>query len=241
MLATTEPLSSAAPRADTARPFVQAVWRAVTWKGLLVAQALGLAIAVLAHLRHGTRLPPHDLRAHIFSNAVGAFLVMLAVLTADEALRRRVRFWGAYPAALFTVSAAAAIAQWCLQQWPAVALAETGRPLAAAVSVGLSVFTLGGLAILAYINRQSAERVLQGVRAAELERVEIERRLIDSRLAAAQTQIDPQRVFRQLAEVRDLYAGVRPGADEKLEALIQQLRASVSQRVDATWPREIQA
>lgn len=240
MLATTEPPLPAAPRAAAPSPFVRAVWRAVTWKGLLVVQAFGLAFAVLWHLRHGASPPPHDLRSHFVSNAVSASLVMLAALGADEALRRRVRLWCAYPVALFAASAAAAIGQWCLQQWPAVAFPEAGSPLAAAVSTGLSVFTLGGLAILAYINRQSAERVLQGVRAAELERVGVERRLIESRLAAAQAQIDPNAVFRQLAQIRNLYASARPGADESLEALIQELRASVPRHVGITRPREVE-
>jgi hypothetical protein len=237
MLATSERMLSGPSGAEAPAPLVRAVWRAVTWKGLLIVQALGLAFAVLWHLRHRTP-PPHDLLSHIVSNVVGALFVMLAALSADEALRRRVRFWCAYPVALFSACGAAIFVQWCLQQWPAVARAEGAGPLAAAVEFGFMVFPLGGLAILAYINRQSAERVLRGVRIVELERVEVERRLIESRLAAAQAQIDPEAVFRQLAEIRNLYAGARPGADEKLEALIQELRASVAQRVDVTGPRE---
>ena len=66
----------------------------------------------------------------------------------------------------------------------------------------------------------------------------VERRLIESRLAAAQAQIDPERVLRHLAEIRNLYASARPGADERLEALIQELRASVAQGVDVIQPRE---
>ena len=212
------------------------MWRAVTWKGLLAVQALGLAFAVLWHLRHGVQPPPRDLPAHIVSNAFGALFVMLAALAADEALRRGVRFWCAYPLALLAASGAITIVQWRLQSSPAVAFAEAGRPLTVAVSIGLSLFTLGGIGMLAYINRQSAERILRGVRAAELERVGVERRLIESRLAAAQAQTDPERVFRQLAEIRDLYASARPGADERLEALIQELRASVAQGVDVIQP-----
>jgi hypothetical protein len=238
MPATSESLLPAAPRSDAPPPFVRAVWRAVTWKGLLAVQGMGLAFAVLWHLRHGARPPPHDWPAHIVSNAVGALLVMLAALIADETLRRGVRFWCAYPLALFAASGAAAIVQWCLQQWPALAFAESGGPLAVAVAIGFSVFTLGGLAMLAYINRQSAERMLQGVRAAELDRVRVERRLIEARLAAAQARIDPGAVFRQLAEVRDLYASARPEADEKLESLIRELRANVAQGVDVSRPRE---
>jgi len=217
---------------------VRAVWRAVTWKRLLTVQALGLAFAVLWRVPHGVQPPPHDLPAHIVSNAVGALFVMLAALAADEAVRHRVRLWFAYPAALLAASGATTVVQWCLQSWPAVAFVEGGAPLAVAVAIGLNVFTLGGLGLLAYTNRQSAERMLQGIRAAELEWVGVERRLIEARLAAAQAQIDPERVFRQLAEIRNLYAGARPGADERLEALIQELRASVAQGVDVTRAHE---
>jgi hypothetical protein len=237
VLTTTEPLFSE-PRADTPPSFVRAVWRAFTWKGLLATQALGLTFAVLWHLRHGARLPPHDLPAHIASNSVMAFFVMVAALSADEALRRRVPFWCAYSVALFAASGAAAIAQWCLQWWPIIAFADSESPLAAALSIGFDVLSLGGLAILVYMNRQSAERVMQGVRAAELDQVRVERRLIESRLAATQAQIDPNVVFRQLAQIRNLYANARPAADERLEALIQELRASMAQRVDLSRPRE---
>ena len=237
MLATSELLVSAAPHADAPRRYMRAVWNAVTWKGLLAVQALALAFAVLWHLRHGSRPPPHDLPAHIVSNAVGALFVMLAALAADEALRRGIRFWCAYPLALFAASGTAALVQLCVQRWPAVAFAEGGSPVSVALAIGLNVIMLGGLGMLAYINRQSAERVLLGVRAAELERVRVERRLIESRLAAAQAQIDPDAVFRQLAEIRNLYASARPAADEKLEALIHNLRASVAQRVEVTRPR----
>ena len=238
MRATSKPPFSAAPRTAAGPPFGLAVWRAVTWKGLLAVQALALAFATLWHLRHGVQQPPHDWLSHVVSNAVGALFVMLAALAADEAVHRRVPFWCAYPLALLAASGASTIVQWSLQSWPAVAFAEGGTSLAFAVSIGLGVFTLGGLGMLAYTDRQSAERMLQGVRAVELERVGVERRLIESRLAAAQAQIDPERVFRQLAEIRHLYASAGPGADERLETLIQELRASVAQGVDVTQARE---
>lgn len=238
MLAPTEPLLSAARDPDVPAPFVRAVSRTVTWKALLAVQALALAFAVLAHLRHGAHPPPKDLPAHAASYAVGALFVMLAALAADEALRRRVRFLCAYPVALFAAAGAAAIVQWGLQSWPPLAFEEAGSSLEVAVTIGLDVIMLGGLGMLAYINRQSAERVLQGVRSAELDRVRVERRLIEARLAAAQAQIDPEAVSLQLAEIRNLYASARPGADERLEALIQELRASVAHDGDVAGPRE---
>lgn len=201
-------------------------------------QGLGLAFAVLWHLRHGARPPPHDLPAHIVSNAAAAVFAMLAALAADEALTRRVRFWCAYPIALLAASALAAIVQWCLQCWPAVALSEWGSPSVVAMTVGLDVFMLGGLGMLAYINRQSTERMLQGVRAAELDRLRVERCLIESRLAATQARIDPDAVLRHIAGIRSLYADARPEADQGLEALIQELRARLAQGAGVTRPQQ---
>jgi hypothetical protein len=225
-------------RARTVLPFVRAVSSAVTWKGSLAAQALALAFALLWHLRHGAKFPAHDLTAHIAGNAVSTLFVTIAALAADEALRRRVHFWSAYLMAALASSIAAAVWQWCAQHWAVTELVEDGTPLAAAIANGFRVFTLGGLGILAYINRQSAERVLQGVRALELERLDVERRLIDARLAAAQSHVDPQAVLEQLAQIRGLYDIGRPTADEKLEGLIQELRENVLQRMETNRSRE---
>ncbi len=48
-----------------------------------------------------------------------------------------------------------------------------------------------------------------------------------SRLAAAGARLDPAAVRAQLAQIRDLYAAARPGAEEKLAALIRDLEESV--------------
>jgi sensor histidine kinase YesM len=78
------------------------------------------------------------------------------------------------------------------------------------------------------VNRRSAQRILEGVRGAELKRVQIERRLTESRLATAQAQIDPHILTRSLTEVRNLYKRGSPEADLELDALIQRLQATVT-------------
>jgi hypothetical protein len=86
----------------------------------------------------------------------------------------------------------------------------------------------GGFAMLAYVNRRSAQRILEGVRQAELRRVQIEQRLTESRLATAQAQIDPHILSSSLTQVRDLYKQGSPDADLELDALIRRLQATVT-------------
>jgi hypothetical protein len=82
---------------------------------------------------------------------------------------------------------------------------------------------------MAYLQRQNAQRLLEGVRTAELARLQVERDITESRLAATQAQVDPEAVLKQLATIRDLFCVGHPDAAEALEALIRMLRAGVTQ------------
>lgn len=212
--------------------------------GLAVALARYLQqrsadVAMLAYLQaRGESTPLHLLNSHFIITSVGAVFVTFAALAADEALRRGVRMVRAYSLALLAASCVTAIVQWHLRSWLGVDYPPgAGVPIVRLVLVAIDVSLLGGLAMLAYLNRQSAQRMLAGVRTAELERVQIERRLIESRLAAAQAHIDPGSLLGQLAEIRTLYGAAQPAAEARLETLIQELRATVAQSVAATVPR----
>jgi hypothetical protein len=78
--------------------------------------------------------------------------------------------------------------------------------------------------MLAYHNRRRATQILEGIRAAELKHVELERHLIESRLATVQAAIDPGALFASLASIRNLYATSAPSADRELDRLIEDLR-----------------
>jgi selenocysteine lyase/cysteine desulfurase len=54
----------------------------------------------------------------------------------------------------------------------------------------------------------------------------------------AQAQSAPAAVLRQLTEVRNRYGAARPAADNKLEELIHDLRASVARGLAANAPPE---
>jgi len=92
-------------------------------------------------------------------------------------------------------------------------------------SDAVNVILLGGIALLAFYNHLSVERILQSVRTAELKRVRLERELIESRLATAQAQIDPRTLFDSLARIRNLYGSSPSEADRALQDLIETLRS----------------
>jgi hypothetical protein len=223
--------------------FARAVLRAINWRMVLLTQSIGVLVALARSLQQRTAdvamlnhvqgqagfTPFHFLNSHFIVTGVGALCVLLAALAAEEAMRRGARLLPAFAAALAAASIATAILQWCvraclhLDYAPAAAV-----PLVRLALVALDTALLGGLALLAYLNRQSAERMLQGVRTAELDRIHAERRLIDARLASARAQIDPGSLLQQLAAIRDLYRATRADADAQLETLIQQLRGRVT-------------
>ena len=202
--------------------FAAAVLRGIGWRAVLLTQLLGAALALQYWLEAAGPGQPRLLPVLIVQ-ALCALCVMLAALAADQAVRRGRGIWRSFVMALAGITAAAAGIQWAVNGWLGVVSADHGYG-----QFQYFAFSAGGwsAAMLAYLNRQSAERILAGVRGDELQRLGAERRLLTSRLAAAQVQIDPAAVLRRLADVRDLYAARCPEADDRLDQLITQLRDS---------------
>jgi len=198
----------------------------LTWRAVLLTQSLGLVFALYPWLQRWNRPDQPSLLLNIVEQAFAALLVMLAAFTADEAVRRGWSVWRAFVVVLLCASIINVIAQALLHDafgvpGPVHGLASTLRNL-------FNIGSLWGTALMVYLNRQSACRLLARLRAGELERAQAERRLVASRLAAVEAQIDPAAVLRQLAEVRDLFAAGRPEADEHLNTLITGLRETVA-------------
>ena len=57
------------------------------------------------------------------------------------------------------------------------------------------------------------------------------RQIVDSRLAAAEAQIDPAMLFRALGEIKGGFERSEPEVEEKLNRLIQTLRAALARTV----------
>ena len=86
----------------------------------------------------------------------------------------------------------------------------------------------GGLAAAVYQSRHRHARMLGVLRAAELSRETLQRRLADARLAALQARIDPEFLFQTLTKLEQLYEADPPGADRLLEELIVFLRGALA-------------
>jgi hypothetical protein len=218
----------------TAAGFIRAVLAAMTWRAFLFAALLGLCVEASRYIKFLNNAPPNYLLSGLVITQLGTLCVLLAVLAGDEAVRRGTSAWFAYTVSLLTASIVTAFSQWYVRGWFHLftVVNRPGVPVRVQytmiIFVACDVLMFGGFAMLAYVNRRGAQRILEGVRSAELKRVQIERRLTESRLATAQAHIDPHILTRSLTAVRDLYKQGSPDADLELDALIQRLQATVT-------------
>jgi hypothetical protein len=101
-----------------------------------------------------------------------------------------------------------------------------GRWLFIGAGIHMSVYC--SLGLLAFMNQRAADRVLEGVRRAELRRVRLDQQLVESRLATAEAQIDPKMLLGALGEIKRGFEGRAPDAEQNLNALIQSLRDALA-------------
>jgi len=146
-----------------------------------------------------------------------SLLVLLAVVGAEEAERHGVKTLRAFSLALLAACCAIALIRAAAPAW-------VSGTIGPAYDGVIEAWIYGGIAMIAYLNRRSAIRMLEGVRTAELNCVQSERYLIDSRLAAFRAQIDQPAFFAAMTDIRDAYDQNLLDAGERLDALIQQLR-----------------
>jgi LytS/YehU family sensor histidine kinase len=106
---------------------------------------------------------------------------------------------------------------------------------------GVHAVIVCGLATYAYASRRSAVHRMAALRAMQLGRADMERRVLESRLAAVQARVEPQLLLDTLARVERLYAIDGDGADRLLRELTTYLRAAIPQADDpaSTVSREI--
>jgi hypothetical protein len=221
-------------RARHALGFIRAVSASITWRNLLTAWALGFAVFLVRQFQNGAHAPPNFPISGLVITNLGAMFVLLAALSADEAIRRGAPPWLAYLLSLMTASALTAVSQFYMRAWFHLytSVNQPGVPIAVQrthmIYVACDVMVFGGFAMLAFLNSRSSVRVLEGVRGAELRRVQLERQLTASRLAVTRARIDPGALFETLGEIRNLYALSAPQADLRMDELIQRLQATVT-------------
>ena len=212
------------------------MWHGMTWRRILLTQAIvALAVTVESHEYHllGTWMGHPSLQYVAMS--VSAFALLAMTLYADERVNRGARARLVYPITVILAFPLTFIITGTVQQIYYVllrlpqAVAQAHRWVFISTAEDIAVICAFGMVI--YMNRRSAERMLERVQAAELKRVQLEGQLIESRLATAEAQVDPQMLFSALAEIRDGFRSSLPNADVKLDELVQHLRGALARTV----------
>lgn len=213
------------------KPYLRAAWNSFTWRRVLLTQVIGLAVAFLMSLDwgyFGESLGHVSL--HFVTMSAYAFLLLPVAFCADEAIARGARPIVVYVILLVFVNQALAAAlcaatQWIYTQifaipWPSKywGFTDASGHFSVPSSLGLLIF----------LNGRATERMLEGVRSAELRRVKLDQQLVASRLATAEAQIDPQMLFGELAEIKRGLEDSQPDAEQRLNDLIQTLRTALA-------------
>jgi hypothetical protein len=208
------------------RSFIRAVASSVTWRAVLLTQSLGVLFALTPWLEQWQHTSPDYLTLKLIHQALAAAFLMFAAFAGDEAVRRGWSVWHAFFVVLLGASTAMAIAEWIIT--PMALFRDPHGLLERTVSAFFGMGAVWGTALLVYLNRQSAARLLSSLRGDELERAQAERRLIAAGITAVEVQMDPAAVSRQLQGLRNLYVVNDPGAEACLESLINNLREKVA-------------
>jgi sensor histidine kinase YesM len=212
-------------------PYLRAAWNSFTWRRVLLTQVVGLAVAYLMSLDWGYfGESTGHVSIHFATTSAYAFLLLPVAFCADAAIARGAKPIVVYVVLLVFVNQALAAAlcaamQWIYMQifaipWPSKVwgFTEASGHFSVPSSLGLLIF----------LNGRATERMLEGVRSAELRRVKLDQQLVESRLATAEAQIDPQMLFGELAAIKLGLDKSQPEAEKKLNDLIQTLRTALA-------------
>lgn len=213
------------------------------WIGVLKLQLLGQLVTMVISIS----VPPEVglwmgyTSVQYPAMVLTVFLVVATGLIADRAIERGEREWLAYGSAVMMAMPMAFVAATLTQLIYLLFITlPAGTPDRFWYSTLMGSFmpgALGVFGILVYANRRTADRMLEKFRIAELRRARLERQLADSRLAAAEAQIDPVMLLRELGSVRAQYAVDSDRAQEQLNALIRKLRTAMSRTTSVEGQR----
>jgi hypothetical protein len=212
--------------------YLAAVWSAMTWRRVLITQALGQTAAILTTLEWGYYGDfMHHRSLHFVCMSAYVLCLLPVALGAEEAIRRGARTRLVYPALLLVNPVlGCCVALVTLQlylAWFHIPLLK-GPDSWGFVEGGIHMSVYTSFGLLIFMNQRTTDRMLEAVRGAELKRVELDRQLIESRLATAEAQIDPRLLLVVLADVKHGFERSEPDAERKLDDLIHTLRKALA-------------
>lgn len=236
--------TAAAPTKSLSRTAACEVLRSIagrlTWK--VVGATFAIAIALQAWFAIEFALLSQEASQHdgarAASNLLMAYGVMLATLVADEAVDRGAKRLRAYGWAVITGSAVAAVTQLLVQRWlpwgtDTGAAGNLLTDIAQAASVFFEYLLWAAIIVMVYANRRTALLASARMNAAQVQRAELQRRMLESQLQALQARVEPQFLFGTLVQMRESY-DINPAQGAQIaDDLIVYLRAALPQMRDS--------
>ena len=222
--------------------FLRSALRPLRWRTLLAVEVLGQCAILVESTEDalfGTWLGHPSL--HYASMALNVLLLLPAALVADALVARGARERYVYTLAVLATWPVAFVStgtmEWVYLRLFPVAPGAPNLFWKAAFETSNHMYIYGAFALLVYFNQRMADRLLENFRDAELRRVTLEQQLAASRLAAAEAQVDPRRLFDDLARIREEFADDKPHAEDSLNDLIQSLRTAMGRTREVDAPR----
>ncbi len=234
----------------TLTAFGGAALKAASWRLVLGAQAIALAVATARFFERrsvdvtqigflfarvgSTRA--HFPDAQFIVAPLAATFLLVSALAAKEAMRRGASLNTCVLLGVGTASIATAVAQWYIRSLLGGQFAPiTNRPLLAMAVVAVDVAMLGTLFTVAYLKHDAEREILYEVRQAEWQRVELDRHRLESSIAMSRAIVDPHWLSAEIKEIWDLYGTGASTAETRLDALIDELRRRVSPGAIPKW------
>ena len=204
--------------------FARDVARAFTWRRLLLIEAVFVVVDTIANF---VMVFPDGLAVlRLVIGHTMAFSMVLSVTIGDQAVARGVRTFAAYALPLALTSYVGAH----VQSWILIALGrEPPRwDWLSVIDICFETATYSAAFTLGYIDYHRRIELARRVRAAELTRAHDERQFVESRLAAARAEVDPELLLVEIDALQRLFVDVPVQADRVLDDLIDRLRAKLA-------------
>jgi len=207
---------------------------------LMHAAVLGLAVGLMDFLRaFSSMFSEPESRSPVlggglnifFVSEMGAFVIIAAITWAE---RVRIAESRRFLVMAMTVVISAFVATALKLGWAILFVGTTqewapSERLAWFLYMFWMTCATGALAAAYYEFWERAGRSAARLRDAEIERQEIEQRVVLSRLSVMKARIEPAFLFKSIATVQKLYRGNTDAAEKLLDDLIVYLRAALPQ------------
>jgi len=217
---------------------LRAALQGISWRNLLILQVIGQLVIYMdsreeqlfgAWMGHPS--------VNYVAMALSVFLIVPIALLSDEAVKRGAPPKFAYTIAVISTLPVAFLSTTLTQH---VYLLIFGLPPGtpdifwmACIGASFWMYIYGAFGMLIFMNQRIADRMLENFRKSELRRAQLERQLVESRLATAEAQIDPTMLFDRLGEIKLGFARGEGQAEARLNDLIQHLRVALARTVSA--------